>query len=116
MQFLYYKSQLKYSKKAFLNTERQKDKNRKTNTQKEKRKKEKKFENLTKLRRKNVSSKKNATSIRKVPITKQISEILRIPAPTPETVDLLNKIKEYILCVKLCYLFKKYEFPNLLFN
>ena len=38
-----------------------------------------------------MSSKKNAINIKKVPRMKQISEILRIPAPTPETVDLKTR-------------------------
>ena len=62
---------------------------------------------ITKFRRKKVSSRKKAINSRNVPRTKQISEILRIPAPIPETVDLeiwvkivipfLIKIKFFVL-------------------
>ena len=51
---------------------------------------------ITKLRRKKVSSKKKAINSRKVPRTKQISEIRRIPAPIPETVDLKIRSKLWV--------------------
>ena len=52
---------------------------------------------LTKLRMKNESSRKKATNMRKVPMTKQISEKRRIPAPTPDTVELNKWHHEYEL-------------------
>lgn len=42
---------------------------------------------------KDESSRKKATNMRKVPMTKQISEKRRIPAPTPDTVELKRSDK-----------------------
>ena len=57
---------------------------------------------LTKLRRKKVSSRKNAINIKKVPRMKQTSEIRRIPAPTPETVD-LKKTQFKVMAIKIFF-------------